>query len=328
MLANLPRRDYSKLYQQVFKATYESFKEQYQPEPLLVANLVWHLPRRLNRLSLSGGTRIACGGVFVHAQPFVKSSDFPQSTPASVELGDLLLLSTQIVAGQVTERRAMLLQAKKANRIPTRPDNPNQLYLYTNWPAFEYVRSTPHLNGRKRFLYEWGMYNAAKYLLIGDRHGIYPCFHWDCGPFGCPCFSMTAQPGDPELSHYRCFCGELVDMILGNAGKHYTSPPPKWNRHWDRVIEDLTKVTAARTSKYMARASRGARDLRGQVKIFCLGTGSMHKESALADAGMPEDLFKEEADRPTEMVFDENDRFSGGISIIEFVVESDARELE
>lgn len=222
----------------------------------------------------------------------------------------------------------MLLQAKKAKHVPTMPDNPNQLYLYTNWPAFEYIRSTPVLNGKKRFLNEWGMYNAAKYLLISNGDFGYTCFGWDWPPFECPSLAMTAQPGDPELSNYRCFCGELVNMILGNAGKSYTSPPPKWNRHWDRVIEDLTKVTATRVSKYIKRASRGVSGDRGQMMMFCFGSGLMHQDSTLHAAGITENFFREGDNRRPEIAIEDDDQFSGGVSIIEFVVESGEKELE
>jgi len=328
VLANISQKDYRELRRLIFDATFESFQDLHQPEPRLVANLVWHLPRRLNGLSLSSGARIACSGVFVHAQPFVRSADFPQRTPASVELGDLLLLSTQVVAGEVVDRRAMLLQAKKAKHIPTMPDNPNQLYLYNYWPAFEYIRSTPALNGKKRFLWEWGMYNGAKYLLINNGRHSYPCLGWDWSPFECPGLAMTAQPGDPELSHYRCFCAELVNMILGNAGKPYTSPPPKWNRHWDRVIEDLTTVTAKRTSEYIKRASRGVSGDRGQMMMLCFGSGLIHEDSTLHAAGFPEDLIRKGDNLRPEIAMKEDDRLSGAISIIEFVVESETRESE
>lgn len=63
-------------------------------EPHLVAALCYEIPKQINALSFSGGYDLKVGSVFVHQRPRVKVTNFPEQKPASVEIGDLLLIST------------------------------------------------------------------------------------------------------------------------------------------------------------------------------------------------------------------------------------------
>lgn len=116
---------------------------------------------------------ISASGVFVHAQPFVRCSSFPDDRPESVEIGDLLLLRSAVHAGAVLERRTLLLQAKKIPSVPATPGNRNQYHLYAEWPTFEYVCSTRELNGKRRHITGMDLYDASKYFLIHPGH--FPC---------------------------------------------------------------------------------------------------------------------------------------------------------
>lgn len=118
--------DIARLGHAVSCAVGDAFWYTTRSEPQLVANLVWQLPKYINAASLSGSTKVKAGGVFVHARPFVACTSFPEPKPASVEIGDLLLLRTLVVNKKVEEQHALLLQAKKAS-IPATPDNSNQL---------------------------------------------------------------------------------------------------------------------------------------------------------------------------------------------------------
>jgi len=300
-------------------------------EPQLVANMVFHLPRAINSLSFSGGFSVKSGGVFVHGQPFVKCDSFPLVKPASVELGDLLLLRTGKHNGSVLDRRAMLIQAKKFKKLPVLSVDQNQHHLYAQWPEFEYVRSG-NLSGEKRHIQGIDLYNGSKYLLIGPKDVCAfcsPCcsskkciaaFH--SFPISCHCV-LTAQPSEPELSHYRCVLNEVFDFILGDAGKTYTTPPPSKSRNWDRVIDDLTTSTAKRTSVFMGTASSGMSRSRG-VSLCCM-VGVFDSTSILCKAGIPEGVYGGGLNGPPEVPlepeFDEEGH--GGISTIEFVVESE-----
>jgi hypothetical protein len=165
MFGRFNYKDYNKIHSAALKSLQHAFANPHLEEPKLIANMVWHLPRQVNKLILSGGISVRCGGVFTHSQPYVSSDAFPDSSLGSVEIGDLLLLHTALRRGQVEDRRAMLLQAKKADHWPVPIDNQNQHYLYEEWPTFEYVRSTSALNGKRRFVRGKDLRNASKYLL-------------------------------------------------------------------------------------------------------------------------------------------------------------------
>jgi hypothetical protein len=305
-----------------------TFANPTQSEPQLIANLVWHLPTHLNTVALSGGYSFKTGGVFVHAQPFVQCRNFPRSIPASVEIGDLLLLRTAVHNGAICDRRAMLLQAKKVNSLPATPDNENQHRLYAQWPAFKYVRSTPALNGKKRHIRGSDLYDASKYFLI-LQGGCNFCFTMAHNLFpGFFCKNsvslMTAHPTEPNLSHYRCFVHEIVDFIIGDTGKQYINPPPARSKNWDRVIEDLTTITANLNSRYIQRTFFGVSTLRGQMLGLHFCSGVVPKYSKLSDVGISMEGRFNRLDGPPEVPSEWSEKEDeGGISIIEFVVSSE-----
>lgn len=308
------------------EALYESLKNPGQVEPQLVANLVFNLPDRINRVPFSGGFSVKTGGVFVHAQPFVRYSGFT-ATSTTVELGDLLLLRTGMKGGVVTDRQALLLQAKKCKRFPVSRIDRNQHHLYAQWPEFEYVRS-PSLNGEIRHIQGMDIYSGAKYLLIGQNNKCLCCSPC-CGKR--ICFSggpatkcvFTAHPSEPDLNHYRCFFDEMYNFILGDAGKAYEIPFPPVTNGWDRVIDDLTKMTSKMKSAYMRRASSGGSRTRGVS--LCFMVGDLPAVSRLSEAGIGGGGDDGEDDGPPEVPSQwyGEDREEGGISTVEFVVESD-----
>ena len=325
-----PHADLIKLGIAINDALAFSLRDLSKKEPQLVANIVYHLPKAINSIRFSGGLHVQAGGVFIHGQPFVKCGSFPLKKPASVELGDLLLLRTGIHNGHVIDRRAMLIQAKKFKRLPISSVDQNQHHLYAQWPEFEYVRSGD-LNGKIRHIRGIDLYNGSKYLLIGPKNicaFCAPCCSSNkCMaashsiPISCHCV-LTAQPTEPDLSHYRCVLNDVFDFILGDAGKPYMTPPPPKSRNWDRVIEDLTTSTAKRTSRIMGTASSGMSSRRGVSLCFMLG--DIHPASAFSKAGVHEGTYGEGMEGPPEVPpeYDYYDEGEGGIASIEFVVES------
>ncbi|MHB8679671.1 MAG: hypothetical protein ACYC7G_08055 [Rudaea sp.] len=262
MNVHLRSDDMEQLGDAVAQALHDAFHNLARSEPQLVANLVSALPKHINHINFSGTATIKAGGVFVHARPFVACASFPDKTKASVEIGDLLLIRTLVVNKKIEERRALLLQAKK-DRIPATPDNPNQWHLYERWPQFTYTARSGRLKGKKRHIREPDMYDAAKYLVISayatahHSHGTC-CVDW---PFfwlyhGPEIYSHhTAQPTKPEISRYRCFVGELLEFLVGNAGKVFDKPALR-SRGWNRVIYDLIEETARAKTIFMGRAAR------------------------------------------------------------------------
>lgn len=200
----------------------------YLSEPNIVADLTKKIPVAVNGITLSNGRRVMSGSVFVHQQPKVRIN----GAGSSVEIGDILLLSKD----SKQNRRAMLLQAKKESIL-----NAVQLELYNEWPEFEYYHSTKKLSGQTRHIKSKDIYYGAKYLLIPGK--VYN--NWE-----------TAVPTEPKLSLNRQFSEELTAFILGFAGKLYSKPHPN-SIGWNKVIDDLTTVTAISKSKYFNNGNRG-----------------------------------------------------------------------
>lgn len=295
-------------------------------EPQIRANLVWTLPRAINAFSLGRKWTLKSGGVFVHSRPLVKFNNQKQVS-VSVEIGDLLLLRTEVSGEKVTDRRALLLQAKKVSKFPVTPDNDDQHDLYANWPFFEYVYSTSALNKKKRHITGLDLHDASRFLLISDRtvehfhcleccYSFYPCF----------CEVMTASPTKPKLSHYRCFVSELVDFLLGDAGKAFKNPPPARTRNWDKVINDLVTVTAKRRSAFV-KSPEGT--TRGQGDVFFFLSREQPGDYGLLHAlwGDGASLNEKANDGPPQVPaqWTKSDSENNGISVIEFIVSNERR---
>ncbi|MDR3252222.1 MAG: hypothetical protein LBT35_01455 [Tannerella sp.] len=292
-------------------------------EPTLVAKLVQQIPLQINNaLPLPPGLSIRSGGVFVHQTPKVKWTTPAMQKHRSVEIGDLLLLRKEIVKGKPEQTRALLLQAKKIDsNWAGQPDNPDQHTLYHEWPPFEYVRSTPALNGEKRHVISKDIYMGAKYLLLSNSP--YPkgcCCHTQyIGQSGCIC--KTAMPTSPELSFYHCFADELTQFILGLAGLKYIKAGKRIG--WDKVIEDLTTITAEILTVYTK--TNKAKGLRGQGDYkLCFLSGDTGALSFLDSNIVSRIPTLDENDGDSINNFERgNEGEDGGISIIEFTVSYD-----
>lgn len=284
------------------EAIHRSFEDITVSEPQLVANLVFNIAQVFKNVSLSNHVQIKAGGIFVHQVPLVR---YFHKIPKTIELGDLLLLRSQVDNGKVVDRRAMLLQAKKIKNGTSQPSNKAQNNLYTYWPEFEYVKSGA-LNGQKRHIVGLDIHSACKYLLIQTNsiHSEICCnildyffdiagycrdinihedicgFHHDllkaccCSSFQFTC-SFTAQPTQP-LSYYRNLVIELTSFILGDTGKTFSEESVLNDCGWNQVIYDLIHSTAKLCSVYTERASQRKNASRGQFlqKLFCTATDS------------------------------------------------------
>ncbi|WP_319779067.1 hypothetical protein [Maridesulfovibrio sp.] len=330
-------KQYAEISDRIDEAISSAFRNPYLNEPQLIANLVWYLPHFLNNTAINQHM-IQVGGIFIHSQPLVKYQGLPNPKNKSVELGDLLLLRTSIKNGRVKNKRALLLQAKKFDRLPTKPDNVNQHKLYAEWPTFEYVRASLGLTGDRRHITGMDVYNGTKYLFVRNLTGCrksckspifpsceYPACTGDCHSY------VTAQPTMPEITQYMDFREELLEFIFGNAGKEYLSPPPSRKRNWDKVIEDLTTITAQSYSLYMTRASNEESKIRGvevsygpyNSTTFHKFLPAMHELSPKIWSIVPQQ--EEEFEGPPEVASEwgSHEEIGAGISTIEFVVNSE-----
>lgn len=284
-------------------------------EPQLVANMVCRIPNRVNSLPPFAGGRLTVksGGIFVHGQPQVNSRKFNPSHK-SVEVGDLLLIRNERqYGGPPTAHSALLLQVKRYKRLLEKPYNKNQHYLYAQWPHFTYTSPSSLSTEPPRHVTGSNTYDGTKYLLIEEKVHHRTHVLNELGGI------MTALPTQPSLSHHQHFLGELVDFVLGDAGRAFASPPPPATIDWDKVVEDLLEVTRNRGAAPMSRArTSGARDRR---EAFFFITGSFDQSSVFVEYDAQSDPYYSNFDDPPEIPV-EREEEGGGIPTIEFTIDS------
>lgn len=309
------------IFNEITDALEAALSDRDQNEPRQVASLVKAIPEVINdnvaKFFYKHGVLVSSYGIFVHQQPQVKSINFPKSKPASVEIGDLLLINTHIKPNGDKKRYALLLQAKKAAKIPAKPDNTNQLHLYLHWPPFEYTRSKAALNGEIRQITGPNYYSGAKYLLLRKSGKSGALKNLNCAQHrcvNCSGFSAaTAYPQIPYLSNYECFSSEIYNLLFGNAGREFIYKP-KNNEDWDQVITDMIDTTAHSISKLRDYDNRGY-----GVRLFFSGDA----QETIFDMQIHRDINRLIEQPPRRTSFFESydeDIFFNGISIIEVVV--------
>lgn len=307
MIKDLKDDDLRKLYRAIGIAIYESLIEG-KDEPNKVAQLTYRIPKNINDLKLTTKDySLSVGGVFVHQRPYVVFGG-----AKSVELGDLLLIST-VIDSRGTHRRALLLQAKMFDDLPTSPDNKDQHELYKNWPPFQYkAKYLQTFNDGKREINDLDIYSSAKYLLLAKSRlprCIPICLWHSCG-------ALTAQP-TIELSYHNCFIDELLLFVLGDRGKEFVDKSRLSTTEigWSRVVNDLLEAIAKKTTKKMKNSS-------GTRGSGVLGFG---QELSFLKTYIKETINWEISDNgPTDIppVWPQSSESDdGGISVIEFVLQ-------
>lgn len=310
MIKDINDADLRELYRAIGIAISESLIAG-KDEPNKVAQLTYRIPKNINGLKLTTiGYSLSVGGVFVHQRPYVIFGG-----TKSVELGDLLLISTVIDSTGI-HRRAMLLQAKMFDDLPTSPDNKDQHELYNQWPAFQYKAKYLHtFKGGKREINDLDIHSSAKYLLLAKNRlskCIPICMWHGCGV-------LTAQP-TIELSHHTCFMEELLQFVLGDRGKEFVDKSRLLTTEigWSRVINDLLEAITNKTTKKMRHPVDNPKGTRSYgilsfgrelsfLKTFTIETINWE----VSDNGPPNNF----TDWPENSEDDE-----GGISVIEFVL--------
>lgn len=331
----------------IHTALYKALSNFLLCEPQLVANLTHQIPLQLNQHNNNNNSTIKLniGGIFVHQTPKVRFCINDEGGKATTEIGDLLLISHEIL-GNNTTHRALLLQAKKVNkrRDFIKPDNYNQWKLYNAWPEFEYSRSGQALNGKKRHINFNDIYTGTRYLLLSDyprsyyprqlylRLARYP--HLSYG------LSLLADPTRPELTHHDLLCMVLYDFILGRLGKEFKivkDYDPKNSdglNDWDKVINDLIHETANKLNRQMGKASSfSGKSSRGEgnyglnllaQNFIC---GEFNNNSCFCDFGKDSyGVLRLDEDQeppqipPKSQEHEYGNEEESGISIIEFTI--------
>lgn len=211
-------------------------------EPDIVAMLVLegvpYIANTLRAITEPFGIGTTVSSVFCHQRPEVRFNRRSR-TPDRCELGDILLVHRHSNAfGELAASNALLLQAKlcgdAAHTIPTREQH--QLRLYQHWPAFEYSRSGPRLNGKTRDVTPKRRHGGAQYLLIDDgSHG--PAAGGLLGLPGTHC--MAVWPAEPVLYSSISLAEELWRFFLGLTGRSFQDHVPAGAINWDTVVWDL-----------------------------------------------------------------------------------------
>lgn len=196
-------------------------------EPDYVAQLVTTLPGAMkNSLQqLLPARRIAVGGAFIHQKPLVRFIQPQFQGLRNPELGDLLIVCReQRAMGNVYN--ALLLQAKCTDNVfRTTVPNDHQFILYSQWPAFEYVRAG-HLNGVYRSVSSKTITQGAQYLLINKKH---------------PSEMLTATVDIP-LEGTTCLPCALASVLAFDRGR--TIKKHTFD-NWSNVIWDLLSISSS-----------------------------------------------------------------------------------
>jgi len=195
-------------------------------EPDYTAGIVHSLPSRLN-----GRFGLTVGGCFIHQSPRV-SYQHPQLGSKSCELGDLLLVCrTRSSMGQFTN--AALFQLKMANAatvtIASQSREDAQLYVYTNWPQFDWNAYRSGLGRQQYDICPKSVSPAARYLFV-DK-GPYPQFD-------------TAEPARTMCTIGDEFAQYIFDMVRCRTGRLLSDETKCRKGGWSNLIWDILREMA------------------------------------------------------------------------------------
>jgi len=251
-------------------------------------------------------------GVFCHGSPQVSFTD-AAGTSRRCELADLLIVVDDCTGTAVSDRRALLVQAKlfsSAGTISTSGTAAHQLDLYSRWPSFTFTSSAYKATSRD--------FAASGPGLVGES-GRYGGIDLSPRPVVwehiIPSSSMTAGTGT-QLADF------LSEMVIGSTafGREAT---PGGSDDWSSTVDELLSVTAAQTVSLAASLSGGSRP-RGAS-----ATASMFIDSMISALGaaVPHTGLRGSADVPPSTVGPRETGPDGGISVLRIAIErSEERE--
>jgi len=216
-----------------------------QPEePDFVASLVmngtgileagWHHLLRPYQIQITG--------IYCHQTPKVS---FNGMSHASCELGDLLWCHIHTNRQGVSNRNALLYQAKKSSQQPYNISRKefDQLILYRSWPKFTYVHSG-RMSGQKRHVKPAAPRRGAQYLLIDDRPPEEP----ESGLLGIPgTYPVGSCIAQNPLVDHSDLGSELVSFIRLLSGDPFDDmTAASTEAGWSRVIWDLLQMSVTK----------------------------------------------------------------------------------
>lgn len=209
-------------------------------EPDFIASLVLNFtPRLLQTLrDLFPDTKFSVTGIYCHQKPIVNIDE-----SKNPELGDLLFVYIHTDARGVMRYNSLLFQAKKSRNVNTRvsASDQHQLKLYTEWPAFTYLRAG-RLNGKKRNVLPKTMHDGAQYLLIDDDPETGLAGYEGTFPMGC------ATPAE-LLCLNADLATELVDFLKFKAGRAFEALPNQTEDDWTKMIWEVLEILKDKASR-------------------------------------------------------------------------------
>lgn len=211
-------------------AAFQSCSPNTPQEPDFVAELVNGIPQDIysNLRAYVPNYKFAVSGIFCHQKPL---ADFGASKKP--ELGDMLLAYIEENKYAVTKCNALLLQAKKINKLPyiVRSSELHQLKLYEEWPTFKLVRAGM-LNGTEINVQPKTLNAGAQYLLMQS-------------PYKDERKVCCAYP-DKKLMPEKKLSDQIIDLMKFFTGRTFTISALDGD-DWSKMILDLIRISGGST---------------------------------------------------------------------------------
>lgn len=197
-------------------------------EPDFVAELVNSLPQDIyNTLKVyAPHYQYAISGIFCHQKPLANYGGVKNP-----ELGDILLVYIEENKYSVKKCNALLMQAKKVDKVPyiVSYGETHQLKLYEEWPKFKLERAGV-LNGTEIDIQPKTLNSGAQYLLFQK-------------PYTDEKKVCCSYP-DKELFLEKKLSDQIIDLMKFFTGRTFLyEEDSTGNDDWTKLIWDLIRIS-------------------------------------------------------------------------------------
>lgn len=242
-------------------------------EPDFVAELVnrlpWYIYKTLRKYVPN--YQYAISGIFCHQKPLANHGGVKKP-----ELGDILVVYIEENKYAVKKCNALLMQAKKVNKVPYIVPNgeTHQLKLYEEWPKFKLERAGA-LNGTEIDIQPKTLNSGAQYLLFQK-------------PYIYEEMVCCAYP-DKKLFTEKKLSDQIIDLMKFFTGRTFLfKQDSTCNDDWTKLIWDLIRISGVSiyNRRLIGRVGESRRAIYGDVSLFDELNEKLH---------INEDSFDEEA---------------------------------
>lgn len=171
----------------------------------------------------AGGQTISSRSIIIHSKPIIqyypKGPLFPHIF-RRVEMGDILLVSKQVIDGVLESYRGSIIQAKFTKRMKrTWKVNSNQFFFLSEWPVFTIYR--PRI--KKQYFTEPNASTWSVYGFVGQRATKFPIYYSSKRMVnhlgGIPTKKSFSYSVKPNFS-WDCGSSFLLRILLGYLGEN------------------------------------------------------------------------------------------------------------